>query len=248
MGLSAILITLNEADQLEACLRSVNFCDEVIVIDSGSTDDTVAIAKRYAGKVMVRPFDNFSNQKNFAMVQATQSWVLSIDADERITPSLAVDIQQVVRNPHNMCEAYRFPRHNFIFGRRFRYGANRDDRPIRLFQQGKARFLGEIHEVLSVDGQVGELASPMLHYSTPSMADYLRKCAQYTDLEAHRMTKEGKRFSWALLFGMPPYRFLKTYVWQKGFLDGFYGFVFCLLSGYYELVRILKLYKHRGSL
>ncbi len=252
MKISAVIITYNEERNIEACLKSVSFCDEIVVVDSGSVDGTLALIKKYtptegapagcAPAVYFRPFDHFSAQKNEAVSKAASDWILSIDADERVSEALQKEILDVIRSNPRAC-AYHIPRKNFIFGSHLKFGANRGDAPVRLFRRGFATFEGAIHERLRVRGRIGKLKSPLIHLSSPTLKDYVRRLDHYTQLEAGQMRDNGERFSYLKFLGKPPLRFIQRYFLQRGFLDGRKGFIYCALSSFYEFVRYAKLWE-----
>lgn len=240
MGTSAVIITLNEARHIAACIASVRFCDEVLVVDSGSTDGTPELAREAGARVMARPFDDFASQKNFAVSQAGQEWVLSLDADERVSAELAAEIPRTLAAAAPQTAAYRMPRWNFILGRRMRFGGGGGDKPVRLFRKEGTRFQGIVHETASFGGKIGDLRAPLLHYSTPDAASYMHKLNAYTALEARLLKERGASFRRTDLAIRPIGRFLQMYIVQAGFLDGRTGLVFALLSAYYEAVRYFK--------
>lgn len=242
MKISAVIITYNEERNIEACLKSVSFCDEIVVVDSGSVDGTLVLIQKYTPHVYSRPFDHFSAQKNEAISKATSDWILSIDADERVPEPLQKEILNVIRSPHRH-SAYQIPRKNFIFGSHLKFGGNQGDAPLRLFKRGFATFEGVIHERLNVRGRVGKLKSPLIHLSSPTLREYVRRLDQYTQLEAGGLHDDGKRFSYLKFLGKPPVRFIQRYFLQGGFLDGKKGFVYCALSGFYEFARYAKLWE-----
>ncbi|MBI3252147.1 MAG: glycosyltransferase family 2 protein [Candidatus Omnitrophica bacterium] len=236
MNLSAVLITRNEEDKIGSCLKNLSFCDEIIVVDSGSTDGTVAGAERHGARVVVKPFVDFASQKNFAVAQARGEWILSVDADEIVTPALREEIRGCLERPS--AAAYSLVRRNFIFGKRLRFGGSGHDEPVRLFRKGRARFEGLVHETLRVDGAVGRLTAPLLHYSTADVRSFFRKLSLYAELEARSLVrgKAGMPLSSRGLW-KPVGRFSQRYFIWGGFLDGAPGFIFAVLSGYYEFVR-----------
>ena len=238
--ISAMVITRNEARHISACLETLHFCDEIVVVDSQSEDNTVLLAKGFTDKVYTKPFENFSAQKNFAISKTNHDWILSVDADERVSTELAKEIKDVLEYKNS---AFSVPRINYLFGRKMRYGANHHDHPIRLFHKKYAEFEGIIHEQLKVKGKVGALTQPLLHYSTPSINEYMRKLNQYTDLEAERLYQLGKKVSYWDVSFRPLSRFFQRYVLQWGVLDGMPGFFFSTLSAFYDFVKYVKLWE-----
>lgn len=241
MKLTAVLIALNEEKRIAACLDSVQFCDEVVVVDSGSSDRTAEIARAARARVVPRRFDDFSSQKNFAVAQASNEWVFSIDADERATPELAEEIRKTIRHAPPAAGGYRVSRDNYIFGKKLRCAEG--DEPVRLFRKEGTRFQGVVHEVPAVKGEVGLLTNPLIHHSTETIADYMRKLNSYTTLEAKLLKERGAKFRTSQLFVKPALRFGQKYFLNGGILDGKEGLIFCLLSGYYEMVRYLKFWE-----
>ena len=235
-GLSAVVITREEQKNIERCLGALSFCDEIVVVDSESRDQTVAIAEKFGAKVFLNPFKDFASQKKFAVSRATGAWILSIDADEVVTPSLREEILHRLKASGGFA-AYALPRRNFIFGKRLRFGGSGRDAPVRLFRKGQACFEGVVHESLRVDGAVGRLRKPLLHYSTPDTGGYFQKLTLYATLEAKTLDQRSAVFRSAAIFWRPLGRFLQRYFIQGGFLDGYAGFLFAVLSSYYEFVR-----------
>lgn len=238
MKLSAVIIARNEEKNIGDCLKSVSFCDEKVVVDSGSTDETIAVAQSAGAKVFRRAFDDFASQKNFAMQQASGDWLLFIDADERVSPELAGEIRQELADAR--ADGYRLPRKNNLFGRWMRHGSHRGDRPLRLVRKGKAVFDGIVHESLRLEGREGGLNAPLLHYSTQTVDAYRKKLDLYTTLEARALKERGVRVSLAELWLRPSAVFLKQTLWQAGLLDGRQGLLFSWLSARYEFERLLK--------
>ena len=243
MGMSQIsiaIITKNEEAGIGACLESARWADEILVVDSQSSDATVKIAQDHGARVFVRPFDNFADQKNFAVSKATMPWVFSLDADERIPEGLKVELRQRIEDPRAL-NGYYVPRDNYIFGRCLRFGGQGQDRQMRLFRPDKVRFKNVVHEEVQIDGSTGMLEHHLLHYTYDSLNDWFEKFIQYTDLEVRQMKERGVRYHWPQLFIKPWLRFLYTYVWKGGFLDGYQGLLFHSLSAFYAFVKYAKL-------
>jgi glycosyltransferase involved in cell wall biosynthesis len=239
MRLSAALITRDEERNLTDCLQSLAFCDEIVIVDSGSTDKTAEIAGHFGAKFSSRPFDNFASQKNEAIRQTSGDWILLLDADERVTPELAKEIQCIIESQPD-CDGYWMKRHNYIFGRLMRHGANANDLQLRLVRRGKGLFEGIIHERVVLHGKGGLLRSPLLHYSTRNREDYDKRLAFYTDLEAEKIYRKGIRPNAVDIFLRPVAQFLRFYIFGLGFLDGFAGLQYQCLSSYYIYVKYTK--------
>jgi glycosyltransferase involved in cell wall biosynthesis len=241
MSISVIIITQDEEDNIVECLKSVSWAHEIIVVDSGSADKTVDLARENGAKVFFRKFDDFSSQKNFALDNASSEWILSIDADERINTALAEEIKTVSADRGH--EGYFIPRKNIIFGREMKYGGHQNDNHLRLFRRDSGRFVSTIHESVKVEGGTGTLKNPIVHYSTPSKKEYMEKLYQYTDMEAELMLSSCKKVYWHYVFTRPVAIFVKRYFLLKGFLDGRKGLEFYFLSAFYEFMKYSKYFK-----
>ena len=247
MKLSAIIITKNEAANIAACLASVSFCDERIVVDSGSDDDTVEIAAAAGAAVVTRAWAGFGAQKNFALSQAHGEWVLSIDADERVPASLAAEILSTIASP--AADGYEIARLSTFLGRPMRHSGWFPDYVLRLFRREKARFTNDlVHERVICDGQVGRLAEPLLHYPVVRIEDALSRMDRYSTAGADMLVAAGRRASFAqgLLHGL--WSFFRAYIWRFGFLDGREGFLLAVVNAegtYYRYIKAwLKTRRH----
>lgn len=243
--LSVVIITKNESFNIEACLASVSFADEIIVVDAGSSDDTVAICHRFTDQVFVSDdWLGFGPQKNRALAKATQEWVLSIDADERVNLALQAEIKQAMTN--QVYSAFRMPRQSYYCGRWLKHGGWFPDYVVRLFRRGAAEFSAdEIHErVVLVDetrNQIGTLIHPLQHYSFHSLEEVLDKVNLYSTANASKYYKQGKTASLkkAIFHGL--WAFVRTYFFQAGFLDGREGFMLAVSNAEGTYYRYLKL-------
>ena len=238
--LSAVLITLNAGGQLEACLRSLTFCDEIVIVDSGSTDDTAEIANRFGAKLIQSAWRGFGPQKQFAVAQAKHDWVLCIDADEQVSDELAKNIVTALSAPQS--EAYRFARCNRFMGRYLRHGEGYPDWSLRLFHRNHARWSDDaVHEKILTDAAVASLAGDLLHDSAESLDNYLAKQNRYTTLAAQEALASGKRASMSNLLLSPPLRFIKFYFLRLGFLDGLPGLVHILIGCQNSAIKYAKM-------
>jgi glycosyltransferase involved in cell wall biosynthesis len=227
--LSAVLITRNAAAQLPACLASLAFCDEIVVIDSGSDDGTPEIARAHGARALHRDWLGFGRQKQFAVDQASHDWVLCIDADERVSDELRASIDGALTHP--AAHAYRFPRCNRFMGRYLRHGEGYPDWSLRLFDRRHAQWSDDaVHEKVLTDVVVGELRGDLLHDSAETMASYLAKQDRYTTLAAEAALARGKRATIGHLLLSPLIRFIKFYVIRLGFLDGAAGLTHILIG------------------
>lgn len=228
--ISAVLITKNAAGELALCLASLAFCDEILVVDSGSTDATVELAKSHGARVISTEWRGFGPQKQFAVEQARNDWVLCVDADERVTPVLRASIETT---PLSLTIfAYRFARCNRFMGRYLRFGEGYPDWSLRLFDRRAAHWSADaVHEkVVVTRGPVASLTGDLLHDSAESLENYLAKQNHYSSLTAAAALARGKRASVAHLLVSPLVRFIKFYLVRRGFLDGLPGLVHILIG------------------
>jgi glycosyltransferase involved in cell wall biosynthesis len=241
-GLSITIVTRNESRQLEDCLRSARWADEVVVVDAESADGTADIARRFADKVIAQPWLGFAAQKNLALDHATKPWVLSLDADERITPALRGEIEAVL-DADGPCAGYAIPRKNFFRGRWIRHGLLFPDRQLRLFRRDRGRFgRVKVHESVQVTGSVGLLRAPLLHYTYRSIEEFVDRANLYSSLAAQDLLAQGRRAAWPALLLRPLGRFCTMYLLHRGFLDGREGFLLAALYSYYVFLRTAKVW------
>ena len=240
MKISATLITQNEERNLERALASLAFCDEIVVVDSGSTDGTVELARELGARVVHRDWTGYADQKNFAAQQASHDWILSLDADEEVSAELAASIAKL-RAAGPAAAGYRFPRRARYLGRWIRHSGWYPDAKVRLYDRRKARWHGDyVHESVSVDGPAGDLAGDLLHYTCDSFSEHVRTVDRYTTLAANQMRAQGRRPGLLrILFG-PPWTCFRTYVLQLGFLDGFQGLLIAAMAGFYVFSKYVK--------
>ena len=244
--LSVAIITLNAAAQLEACLKSARFADEIVVVDSGSNDGTQALAERHGARVIQQDWLGFGPQKQFAVEQASHDWVLCLDADERVTPQLQASIENALKNPSTA--AFRFPRKNRFLGRYLKHGEGYPDWSLRLFDRRQARWSTDaVHEKVETQCSVGELAGDLLHDSAESLAAYLAKQNRYTTLAADMAFAAGKRAGFARIVFSPLLRFLKFYFVRQGFRDGLPGLVHIAIGCFNSFVKYSKMLERQNS-
>jgi glycosyltransferase involved in cell wall biosynthesis len=241
--LSACIITYNEADRIEACLRSVEFCDEIVVVDSHSTDATRQLAVSAGAVVIDRDWPGYRSQKQFAVDSATGDWVLCVDADERVTGELRAEIEALRARGFEGYAGWSVPRITDYFGRFLRHGNAYPDRLIRLFDRRRGGWSGqEIHENTRVTGRVGRLRGHLEHFSYRSLTDHHHRMQRYADLMAHALYARGKRCGLGKVLVNAQWRFLRGYVIRLGFLDGWRGLVFALIEANYVRRKYLALY------
>lgn len=244
MSLSVICITRNEEQNIEACLRSVEWADEIIVVDSGSVDTTVELAKRSTSKVYVRPWEGYGSAKNFALSQCTMEWVLSIDADERITDDLREEISSIVLKNSRIYDAYSVPRKAYFLGKWIKHCGWYPARITRLFRRTAGSFSElHVHESLRISGNIGDLRSDLLHFTDPNLFHYFEKLNKYTTLATKDMTRSGKRFTLFAMLVKPIWTFVRMFFLRLGFLDGLHGFILSVLSAGYVFTKYAKLWQ-----
>ena len=246
--LSAVIITKNEAANIAACLDSVAFADELIVVDSGSADDTVAIAKSKGARVEFYEFKGFGRQMNYALSLATGDWIFSIDADERVSSALAAELQQAMKKGD--ADIYEMPRLSTFCGRVMRHSGWYPDYVKRLWRRGRARWREDlVHALLICDGTVARLTHPLNHDAIERIEQSLRRMDQYSTLGAEMLVARGQRvwFFSGVTHGI--WTFLRSYILRAGFLDGHEGFLLAVLSAegsYYKYMKAWLMGRRRG--
>jgi glycosyltransferase involved in cell wall biosynthesis len=240
LTLSLVVITRDAGADLADCLDSAGFAAETIVVDSGSVDDTVEIARSRGARVITQPWLGFGAQKNFAVAQAMHDWILSLDADERITPALAAAMRAELATPR--FNAYMMSRRNRFLGRWLRHGEGYPDWNLRLFHRAHARWSDDaVHEHVLADGPVGKLTGDILHVSAESIDAYLAKQNRYTTLQAEALYARGERSSTLRLVASPLLRFVRFYLLRAGFLDGVAGFAHIAIGCFNSFCKHAKL-------
>ena len=237
---TATLITRNEAANIAAALASVAWADEILVIDAESTDETAALARAAGARVEVRPWPGYSAQKNYAASIAAHDWILSIDADERVTPALAEEIARLLASDPPR-RGYRVPRVSHYLGRWIRGTDWYPDYQLRLYDRRAGRWNGRIvHESVALDAEPGLLTSDLQHHPYRDISDHLATIDRYTTLAAEQMRADGRVPSLAALALHPPFAFLRNYVLRRGFLNGGAGLTVSILNSYYVFLKLAK--------
>ncbi|MBM4274539.1 MAG: glycosyltransferase family 2 protein [Deltaproteobacteria bacterium] len=237
LRLSVFLIALNQEANIGPCLASAAFADEIVVVDTGSTDRTMEVARAYTDRIYRTEWQGFGRTKNFALDRTTGDWIFSLDTDERVPPALKEEILEVVRADGPLA-AYRVPRKNYFAGRWIKHLGWYPDYVLRLFRRGEGRFWErEVHEEVLVAGPVGNLKNPLDHYSYNSASEYLARNDRYARLAANEMAKNGRRPLPGDLVWRPFFTFLKLYFLRRGFLEGSLGFTLARLSSRYTFLK-----------
>jgi glycosyltransferase involved in cell wall biosynthesis len=240
MKISATIITLNEEQNLPRALESLRCCDEILVVDCGSSDRTVEIARDYGARAIQADWLGYAGQKNYASDLAAYDWVLSIDADEAISEELEAEIWQIKKNGPRF-DAYRFPRLAQYLGKWILHSGWYPDRKIRLFDRRTAKWVGDyVHESVVAESRAGELKGNLLHYTCGSLSEHLRSIDRYTTLAADEVLARGRPVSvWELLID-PAWTFLRTYILHAGFLDGVEGLTIAHMASLYTFLKYAK--------
>ena len=237
---TATLITRNESANIEAALASVRWADEIVVVDAESTDDTVSLARQYTDRVEIRPWPGYSAQKNHAASLASNDWILSLDADERVTPALAEEIRSLLASEPAK-RGYRIPRISHYLGRWIRGTDWYPDYQLRLYDRRAATWNGRrVHESVTLNGEPGQLRHDLQHFPYRDISDHLATIDRYTTLAADEMRAEGRVPSIAGVALHPPFAFLRNYVLRGGFKNGSAGLIVSALNSYYVFLKLAK--------
>lgn len=239
--ISVTIITKDEEKNIRACLESLQWADEIVVVDSGSRDKTREICEEYGAKVFIEEWQGFGRQKNKAIEKAKNEWILNLDADEKVTTELAAEIAEVLDGKEEISGFY-IPRKNFFASRWIRHGGWYPDYNLRLFRRSRGRFQErQVHEKVILEGKAGYLKNPLEHRTYNSVKEFLQRQDFYSDLAAQEMIKEGKTFHFYDILFRPSWTFFQMYIIRAGFLDGYYGFLLARLYSYYTLAKYSKL-------
>lgn len=245
--ISAVLLTRNEEGKIERCLQSIAWVDEIVIVDTGSTDQTLALAGRYTERIVHGDISKgFAYNRNLGNDRATHDWILKMEPDEIVPDALRAEIREKIEAP-DRADGYYAPRRNY-FGEKWIRGCGWYPMPqIRLFDKRKARWKGTIHEWIEIQGRTESFHTDVIHYSYDDIQHYFRKFNLYTSLEGRRLKEEGLRITprnmLSRFFLRPVFSFLRSYVLQKGWKDGFYGYAVSLFSAFYVMVKYMKLYE-----
>ncbi len=241
--ISACLITLDEADRIEPCLAALAFCDEIVIVDAHSSDATRTIAARLGARVIERDWPGYRSQKQFATDVASNDWVLSVDADERVTPALRDEIEALRASGFGGARGWTIPRLTEYFGRFLCHGNSWPERQVRLYDRRVARWVGyEVHEKITVDGPLGALRQPLEHYPYRSLDDQLSRLDRYAGLMATQMHASGRRAGLVQVLLNPGWRLFRGLFIKLGILDGWRGWLFHIAEAGYVRRKYLRLW------
>ncbi len=240
-SISVFIITFNEEKIIAQCLEKLSWANEIVVVDSGSTDNTVAICEKYKAKVVFHAFENFGKQKQFALNQTQNNWVLSLDADEVLSDELIKEIQNI--DFSNEYAGFLIPRTHVFLGKIFRFG-NENKKPIlRLFDKTKGKFIeNKVHEVIDVQGKIGDLKNEMLHFTVSNLAVAVQKQIKYAMLSGELLFEKGKKASMSKTVIKFPFDFVRVYFFQRNFMNGYQGWIWSMLAALGSFLKYARLY------
>lgn len=248
--ISIVISAFNEQEKIEECLKSAKLVsDEIIFIDNSSSDKTVQIAKKYTNKIYIEENDPvmLNRNKNLGFSKVSNNWIISLDADERITEQLANEIKKAIQDKN--INGYEIPRKNIIFGKWIQHSIWWPDYNLRLFRKDKGKFaLRHVHEKIEIVGQTGRLENPMVHYNYQTVSQFLNKLNNtYTESEAENFINKGKQINWFDAIRWPAGDFFKTFFLEEGFKDGLHGLVLSLLQAFYSLIVFAKIWEKKDN-
>ncbi|HEY2919040.1 MAG TPA: glycosyltransferase family 2 protein [Candidatus Binatia bacterium] len=242
--ISAVVVCYNEEDRIGDCLESLRWCEELVIVDSFSTDRTVEICQHYTHRVLQRAWSGYRDQKAYAHSQATKDWVLLVDADERVTPALRDEILHALAHDNGRYAGYSVPRLVHYLGRWWWRGGWFPDYDVRLFRHDRASWGGsDPHEKILVDGKVRRLHNPLHHYSYRNIEDHIQRINRFTSISSQELKKEGGRWRITDALFRPPVRFFRSYVLHRGFMEGFAGFHVAFTAAVYVFLKYAKLWE-----
>jgi glycosyltransferase involved in cell wall biosynthesis len=245
MKLSAVIITLNEEDRIEDALKSVSgIADEIILVDSYSTDKTVEIAEKYGAGIFKNPFTDYGSQKNFALEKASFPWILNLDADERVSDSLKNEILELKQKEDRdiAADGFLIKRKTAYMGRWITHSGWYPDRKLRIFRKDKSKWRGRIHEglILGGNGKTAKMDGDILHFTYRNMSDHIDRLNRYSRMQAEDILRKNTKLLFLRAILLPPITFIRFYIWKMGILDGFPGFVIALVSSWATAMKYLK--------
>ncbi len=240
-GISAIVVSFNEEENIRGCLESLSWCDEIVVVDSFSADRTVEICRQYTDRVVQRAWAGYRDQKAFAHSLATREWVFLVDADERVPSELRGEILEALSR-YSRVAAFSVPRLVYYLDRWWWRGGWYPDYDVRIFRRDRATWGGsDPHERIVIDGRVRRLENPLHHFSYRDISDHLRRINHFTSISSKELFLQRKRWRWSDNLIRPAARFFRSYIWKRGFLEGFPGFFLAATAAIYVFMKYAKL-------
>ncbi len=238
--ISVVVLTKNEEKNLPQSFESIKWCDEIVVIDDNSTDKTVEIAKKFKAKVFIHSKNNdFAQQRNFGLQKAKGDWILFVDADERASSQLAKEIKEKIKL--SKANGFYLKRQEFFNGKPLKHGET-IHHLLRLGRKGKGKWRREVHETWEIKGEIGKLKNPLLHYSHPTLSEFIDHLNNFSTLHAQVLLKEGVKPSLFRLWANPLAKFIQNYILRLGFLDGAPGIIVALMMSFHSFLARAKLY------
>lgn len=243
-NISAFIVCMNESDKIERCLKSITWCDEIVVIDSGSTDGTIDLCKKYTDKIIIRSWPGYVEQKKFGLEQCQSEWVINLDADEVVSDELKDEILLILEDNNQTINGYYLPRVVFYLGKWWRKGGWYPEYRLRLCRKSATQWGGhDPHEKTIVSGETKKLKGELQHYTYGDITHQIRTLNSYSTQAAHTLFERGKRVNKIKIFLNPALRFIKFYFFKKGFLEGFPGLIVAFLEAYYVFLKYIKLWE-----
>jgi len=249
--ISACIITFNEEQSIRDCLESLRWVEEIVVIDSMSEDSTVSLCREYTDVIIQKDWEGHVKQKNSALAQASNEWVLCLDADERVSPELREEIERSLSEEGDGVDGYYCPRHSYYLGRWINHGGWYPDYKLRLFKKSKGQWGGrDPHDKVVLKGSTKNFTAELHHYVYRNLSQQLQTVDSFSTITAAGLNREGDKFSILKLLFRPPLKFIGTYFLKRGFLDGLPGFIIAVTSSFYVFLRYAKLWElqKRGNL
>jgi glycosyltransferase involved in cell wall biosynthesis len=246
--ISVYILTFNNERTIARCLKSVRWADELVLVDSYSTDGTMEICRRFTDQVYQRKWTNHQDQYQYAADLTANRWVMFVDADEEVPPELAQEIKEELRTNNGQWDGYIAHRRTYYLGRWIQYGGWYPDYEIRLYDRNKGRWEGGLHAKVMVEGRVKTLRNRYYHYTYRDISDQIQTIDRYSQIAAEDMLGEGRRFSLLHMALNPPLRFIKEYVFKRGFLDGLPGLIIASSTMFYVFIKYAKLWEKRKGL
>ena len=238
--ISAVILAKNEEKNIADCIKGLRWCDEILIVDDKSTDKTVDVAKKNGARVIMHSLENdFSRQRNYGLLEAKEQWVFFVDADERISESLAFEItNRIKESPIKNYDGFFIRRIDNMWGKKLLHGETGNIKLVRLVKKDSGKWEGQVHEIWKTKKTLGELKNPIFHYPHQTVNEFLKELNFYTDIRAKELYKKGIRVHWWFVIMYPKAKFFFNYILKMGFLDGIPGFVFAILMSFHSfLVR-----------